>query len=165
VAQSISPTTRLYARRALDTALREEYVAWAIEMLEAGRNSRNLRMLAGLGPPLSSSEVEDHFQKAIRELEIDPPEARSAIDDYACDIANRTLNGSISPYMCASELDEICHRLDYPKPYLGWVELAEIGGDLRAEIPNWLATMSPKKFEKEVLKEAREFIAAVRNNA
>jgi hypothetical protein len=45
-------TRKLLVNRALGLAAGEDYVNWAVSMLQAGEDTLNLRILAGLSKPL-----------------------------------------------------------------------------------------------------------------
>ena len=48
-------------------------IDWALSMLVKGRDSFNLRILAGLSPDTHVDEVERHYRKAVIELRIRDP--------------------------------------------------------------------------------------------
>jgi len=80
-------------------------VEWAVEAMCSGEDSPNLRILAGLVPPLSSFEVRDYASKALRELEIEVPHGAEAISAYARDLVEEIVN---SPEIMQGNLKLLC---------------------------------------------------------
>jgi hypothetical protein len=67
-------TATVFGRRAMSCVTAADYVQWATGMLTDGHDSPNLRMLAGLDERGSVFEAEEHFGRALRELQIPEPD-------------------------------------------------------------------------------------------
>ncbi|HEY8224165.1 MAG TPA: hypothetical protein VIG25_02730, partial [Pyrinomonadaceae bacterium] len=76
-------TNNLLAGRYLGWLTYEEYVNWAVGCLESGLDSQNIRILASLRKPLYSSEVEDYFNRSLRDLGWHLPDRTECLMEYA----------------------------------------------------------------------------------
>ena len=112
-------------------------VEWAVEALCRGEDSPNLRILAGLTPPLSSFEVRDYASKALRELEIGIPQGAEAISAYARDLVEKILR---SPEMMQTNLRILCDMCiteDYQVDIYDFYMLRWAYDDLQQEEVQW----------------------------
>lgn len=50
-----------------------DYINWAIKMIENSDTSTSLNILSSLSEPLNIFEVEDYFNRAVRELGVEEP--------------------------------------------------------------------------------------------
>jgi len=78
----------------------------ATEALEEGEDSPSLRILAGLLEP-SSDEGPILLEKVFQELEIPQPNRIEAAFQLSKDIAEKILEGQLSPYQGTKKIDEI----------------------------------------------------------
>lgn len=98
---------------------------WAIEQLVAGRDSRYLRQLAGTTDADHYAEVEDLFDRTLRELGIDALDPNSAVTLYAQEFTREYLTGRVSRESLLRELCKLCiatgyDRRIYPFYLLRW---------------------------------------------
>jgi len=56
--------------RSIGSAVPDQYVAWAVQLLSDGSDAPSLRILAGLNPNLETEEIEEYFLRTCRELGI-----------------------------------------------------------------------------------------------
>lgn len=59
-----------------------DYIEWAFCMLQNGRSTTSLNVLGSLKKPLNLFEVEDYFNKAIKELNIARPTYIMSVRHY-----------------------------------------------------------------------------------
>jgi hypothetical protein len=110
------PTTNmLLARLGLGKSLGADARDWAIEQLVAGRDSRNLRQLAGTTDADDSGTVADLFARALPELGVDVPEPKVARVLYAQEVAREYLAGSLPRETLLRELCSLCIATDYTR--------------------------------------------------
>jgi hypothetical protein len=116
-------TPAIQAKHVLQKAQTEDYVEWAMTMLEAELESNNLKILAGLSKLASPFEAEYYFKRAKLELGIFEPTKEQAIKDYAIYIAQQIID-EIIPYRRGVEiLDQLCCTNDYPNYLMEWYYL------------------------------------------
>jgi hypothetical protein len=66
-------TDTLILNRSLGAAIPEDYIDWAVNQLQSGIDTPNLRILAGLSVKFDNEEIESYFTKVCKELDIDAP--------------------------------------------------------------------------------------------
>ena len=79
----------------------EDLVAWALSELEAGLDTPNLRILAGLTESADSWEVERYFNRTLDDLKIELPDGPPPDDMFRrqlmCQTARDIVLGAVSP--------------------------------------------------------------------
>ena len=68
---------KLWLDRRMGDALGEDYIAWAVDLLVAGRDTPFLRILAGLNPTHKRGEIEEYFLRTCKKLGLELVELRS----------------------------------------------------------------------------------------
>jgi hypothetical protein len=104
----------------------EEVNDWAIRCLENGYDSKSLRILASMTKADSSSELENYFQRSLKELGWDKIEKEDYLISYAKILAREILDGKADPIEASRKIYQILVDLDYPKELQGWFEIDEI---------------------------------------
>lgn len=84
------------AKVVLKIALPEDLVEAAADSLEAGLDSRSLRILAGLNAA-EFDEAGSLFEQSIAELDISKPDKHDAVMQLAREYARQILSGRITP--------------------------------------------------------------------
>ena len=113
----------MLAYRDIGSVSSEDFVAWAISMLEAGFDSKNLRILAGLTEPFYSSEVEEHLRRSFTDLGWHFPTREEALRLYACDVAENVVSEIMFPEAGCCEMYKICEALGNPQDLEVWRSL------------------------------------------
>src|SRR5438067_11666614 len=107
-------TSAFFYARSVNRGIASDYVDWATAMLEQGHDSNNLRMLAGLESD-NTFEAKEHFERALRELDLSEPDSRTAMRAYACELAQHLASGTIDPATGVRHLYDICVTSGYPR--------------------------------------------------
>jgi hypothetical protein len=100
----------------------ESLVAWATDQLVAGRDSPNLRILAGLSGS-DSREAEEYLGKALADLGIRLPDQRECLIYYCGDVARDIVKGAVAPLTAFNVLWQITSELNYPRELRAWTQL------------------------------------------
>ncbi len=117
----MTPETReLLAKRYLSRATVEDLVVWAVSMLESGYDTKSLCILASLSLPLYSSEVENYFERSIRELGWVAPEPEENLRWYTRYVAGKILCGEVEPFEGCTLIYQTIPVLDYPHHLVRW---------------------------------------------
>ena len=107
---------------ALNRLPSEQLPVVAYQWLEAGLDSPTLRILAGERDPIMS-EVGPMFYDVLEELEFAIPTRGEAVALLASEVAQRIVNGTVSPYEGADQIGDL------------WIQYASIDGvDLSRDI-------------------------------
>jgi hypothetical protein len=120
-------------------------------MLEAGEDSKNLRILASLSKPLYSSEVESYFQRIFKDLGWSFPEPEEALRLYACNVAKEIASGILPVPEGSHELYNITRALGYPSNLPVWFPLDDLLDDPTYE------SLSSAEIEEAIKREAEAF--------
>ena len=147
-----SETRHLIAQRYIGIAHDEQYVDWAVSCLEAGIDSKNIRILASLQKPFYSVEVEDYFNRSLKDLDWNFPEPKSCVTQYARFIAQEILRGQIAPVEGCHKIYDAVIFLDYPREMSAWVYLDD---EIRPEPFQYL---TGKELDDAIIEEARKFV-------
>ena len=152
-------TNVLFAKRCLGTAVSENYVEWALELLEQTHDSPSLRILAGLSPPLNSFEIQGYFKKSLKELHIDEPSESDAINNYSIHLCERIIFGSIEPVTGMKALYGIFIHLNYRSDYIVWLELSDAVLSIKCgEDPYTYSLMNKDNIDVIIRNEAAKFL-------
>jgi hypothetical protein len=158
-----SSSKAIFGKQALHHIFAEDYIDWAYEMLLQDYDSPSLRILAGLNRPSSLREIGPYFWKAIEELQIEIPEPKTAIWDYACDLAQKIVDGQFTNIQdIVGTLYQICRDTNYDATYAVWADLDDLLDSLDfGEIPYGYPSATLENINEIVKKEALNFIARI----
>ncbi len=116
-------TKQFFVKFYLQQASSDDYVDWAIACLEDGLDSKNLRMLASMGKPFYSSEIEDKFRLALTELGFKYPSEKETLENYVKDLAKAIVKGEINPSDGCHKIYNVGVFLEYPREMTSWTFL------------------------------------------
>ena len=119
-----SKLVKILALRRLNLAAASEAVDWAMSALEAGADSPNLRILAGMPEPLNDFEVDDCLQRTARDLGYATADPDMHVHAYVRDIAADIVTGRLRPKDGCVELKRVARAFQGPDLVV-WVGLAE----------------------------------------
>ena len=146
-------TIKLLAERYMGMATSEQYVDWAVSCLESGIDSKNIRILSSLQKPLYSSEVEDYFNRSLKDLGWELPEPQECIIEYARSFAKEIVSGQASPLEGCRKIYDVVVVLQYPRQMMPWLYLDE------GLEPETYRDLQGKEWDEAIIKEARRFIS------
>lgn len=110
------PTTpAMLAFKALNRDIDTRWVEWAGDMLEAGYDSINLKILAGETEPFNQFELHTLTEKILSGLNLDWSNTEQTVKNYVSFLIQRTLSGEHETFITLTELKDLCIELDYPK--------------------------------------------------
>lgn len=81
------------------------------DLLEAGYYSDSLAAVT-LSPPNDAEEIETYFKLAMKELKVKIKTRKQAAIFVACDYAQRTLDGDLTPWEGGKELLKLAQYMD-----------------------------------------------------
>ena len=120
-----SETLTIIAKRYLSSARCEDYVEWARACLETSVDSKSIRILASLQKPLYSSEVDEYFYRALKELGWTMLDERESLLGYARLVAQQILSAELAPWEGCRTMYRIMTALEYPDELRAWFFLDE----------------------------------------
>jgi hypothetical protein len=156
-------TMQILALRALQRSSGEECVEWAVSLLERGRDSRSLRILAGMTPPLNHFELSDLRDRVLNELS--PPELNDSdpVSGYIREIVGEALGKRRPLGEVFREVSELSIALGYPTELRSFYLLRFAWEDLQDSDDQWYWPGATRdNIEDIMLGEARRFVAGDR---
>ena len=108
-------TNMLLAMRSLQRSLGTLAAEWATTQLSEGKDTPHLRQLAGVSGTENPFELEELFDRAVRELGIAVPERNEALALYARELAQQYLDGTITRDYLLRFLSDLCVETDYSR--------------------------------------------------
>lgn len=127
-------TTQILAEKALDMECGQACVDWAVGLLEAGSDSMNVTMLAGMTPPLTHFEVASRRDQVLADLGVAPLSKSEAVRVWAAEHLRHAWEGGASRRAALRTVSALYVRNDYQEAlydfYLldcAWDDLGEAG--------------------------------------
>jgi hypothetical protein len=119
---------------------RDKRIAWAVRALDMGVSpSPNLSTLALLSVERtpSSWEVDELFRRSLKELDLSTRDRAEGLRQYARDVAEGIVSGSVEPVRGAQEIQAVTEALGYPEDMEPWGNFDEdlflaVGADGRS---------------------------------
>jgi hypothetical protein len=126
----VKSTAEILAFMVLNKTLGKECVDWAVEMLVAGFDSKDLRKLAGESEPFNYFEVKDLTGKVLSELLLDFDDRDRVIKQYACYLIDRFLDGDLDSPSMLKTLKKLCIEDSYVNYLYDFYLLSNASEDL-----------------------------------
>jgi hypothetical protein len=114
---------RALAIEAMLSDARDKRIAWANRALDMGVSpSPNLSTLALLSAERTPNpwEVDDLFRRSLKELDLSTRDREEGLRQYARDVAEGIVSGSVEPVRGAKEIYAVTLALGYPKYMEPW---------------------------------------------
>lgn len=145
-------TIRLLAEKYMRLATPEKFVDWAVSSLEAGLDTKSIRILASLQKPLFSIEVEDYFYRSLKELGWKLPEPKECVIEYARFLSEEILSGGVLPVEGCRRIYKAVVFLEYPPELSNWFYLDE------GLVPDAYKELTSAELDAAIIKEAQKFV-------
>ena len=108
-----------------------DYINWALRMLENDYSSFSLNILSSLREPLNIFEVEGYFRNAVSELSIKEPTYTECAEFYIHQLSKKILENENNAIDIAYQIYEIVQDLDYPEDLEEWYNISEFLDDFK----------------------------------
>ena len=108
----------------------QKWINWAMEMMEAGFETENLIVLAGISEPVNQFELQELTNKVLAELELDYSDQKLVIKNYVYYLITNSINKPETYLETLKELKEICLDLDLDAEYMDFYLLYFAKDDL-----------------------------------
>jgi hypothetical protein len=90
--KEVVSTYKVLMKKAFNEDIDECWVEWALEMMEAGYESDNLYILAGISKPYNQFELQELTYKVIADLYLETSDKSLTIRNYVYYILSTTIN-------------------------------------------------------------------------
>lgn len=105
---------------------KEDISDWAVKYLEKGFDSKSLRMLAATNNLDSPSQLDDYFNRVLKELDWDKIEPQNYLMEYAEILSREIIEDKINPIKASQTIYQILLSLNYPPRLQGWFDIDEM---------------------------------------
>lgn len=113
-------TVKFFAKYQFGDVSAKDFSDWAIDCLEKGIDSKNIRILASMFNAQSVSEIEDYFFRSLSDLNWKLPAKEDFLPQYTNLIAKQILNKEIDAVSGCHEIYKVYRTLDYKKELRDW---------------------------------------------
>lgn len=121
----------LYYKRFKGNEKAIDYVNWAYNMLENEVSTTSLNILASLREPLNIFEVEDYFNRALDELDIEEPLYEECAKCYIRYLLIQIVDDNNKAMNLAYEIYEVIREHFTNEELDKWFEISEMIDDYR----------------------------------
>jgi len=130
-------TYRVLMKKAFNEDVDEMWVEWALEMIQAGYESDNLYILAGITRPYHQFELQRLLDKVLADLDLDYEDRSLMIRNYIYYIISVALNEPSNYLSTLREIKDICIALDMEQQYMDFYLLYFAKDDLNESEVQW----------------------------
>lgn len=126
-------TSRLFYKKSQGQIDARDYVTWAYTMVEKNYSSAALHILVSLEEPLNIFEVEQYFNKALEELNIDEPTKEAQVNAQIRFLLQQIISNQNYAIDNAYELYEI-YRENFgynPHETILWLQITDMIDDFK----------------------------------
>src|ERR1043165_5095957 len=110
-------TYKILKAKALNEDIDESWIDWAMEMIEAGYESENLYMLAGITKPYNQFELQELMRKVLHDLHLEYSDKETALKNYVYFLISNSIDHPETYIKILRELKDICIDLDMDSGY------------------------------------------------
>ena len=111
--EPIKSTAEILAFKALNRNINKVWIDWAVDMLVAGFDTENLRILAGESEPINQFYAQDLAEKVLSELNLDYSDKEKTIKKYASYLLDKYISNNTDNFKILEILKNLCVELDY----------------------------------------------------
>lgn len=151
--QEVISTYRILMKKAFNEDIDENWVEWALEMMEAGYESDSLYILAGIMKPYNQFELQELTDKVIADLNLETSDKSLTIRNYVYYILSTTINEPREYLTTLREVKDICIGLDMEKEYMDFYLLYFAKDDLNESENQWYWDGAGRNNIDEIIKE------------
>ncbi|GAB3013906.1 hypothetical protein GCM10027051_16470 [Niabella terrae] len=134
---AVISTYRILMKKAFNSDIDEDWAEWALEMMEAGYESGNLYILAGITKPYNQFELQELTDKVLADLNLQINDRLQTIRNYVYYIISKTINQPTSYLTTLGEIKDICIGLDMDSEYMSFYLLYFAKDDLNESENQW----------------------------
>lgn len=157
--QEVISTYRILMKKTFNEDIDESWGEWALEMMEAGYDSDNLYILAGITKPYNQFELQELTDKVIADLNLEISDKSLTIRNYIYYILSTTINEPSKYLFTLREVKDICIGLDMEKEYMDFYLLYFAKDDLNDSENQWYWDGADRNNIDEIIKEKfKEYI-------
>jgi hypothetical protein len=137
----------------------KDYVNWAMQALENGFDSENIRILAGLDYSDTEERLK-YFQKSLVDLNLQMPSDQNEIlKDFTIKLANNVIEGLEAPRTGLKIMLDIVIASDYSARFIQFMDLDEdIDCFIYTGVPLFNSDINKDNIEEMIINEFKLFL-------
>jgi len=120
----VKSTYKVLADKVLQQDNAEDWIDWALEMMEAGFESEHLLILAGLSSKLNRFEFDEIVNKTLKELSLDKVKNEEIVNGYIYYLTIEALDGKLPTAVVLDKLRSLCRHRNYDEELFPFYLLA-----------------------------------------
>jgi len=151
--QEVLSTYRILMKKAFNEDIDESWVEWALEMMEAGYESENLYILAGIIKPYNQFELQELTDRVLADLDLTTNDKSLTIRNYVYYILSKTINEPNKYLETLKEVKDICIGLEMEKEYMDFYLLYFAKDDLNESENQWYWDGADRNNIDEIIRE------------
>ena len=140
-------------KKAFNEDIDESWVEWALEMMEAGYESENLYILAGIIKPYNQFELQELTDRVLADLDLTTNDKSLTIRNYVYYILSKTINEPNKYLETLKEVKDICIGLEMEKEYMDFYLLYFAKDDLNESENQWYWDGADRNNIDEIIRE------------
>jgi hypothetical protein len=109
----------------------KHYLPWALSMLEREQDFLSLSILASLRPPYNLFEIEDYFQRTLKELSLSELSEQECTEYLIYTRLQKIVQHEEMALTEANHLYTMFIELDCPTELVAWLEISDMIDDYR----------------------------------
>jgi hypothetical protein len=133
----VSSTYGILKNKVLNCDIDKTWAHWALEMMQAGFESSNLYILAGISEPYNQFELHALTTNVLNDLNLDFSDKQQVLRNYAYSIINQSINKPDCYVRALQELKSLCCSLNMDKEYMDFYLLYFAKDDLSESEVQW----------------------------
>jgi hypothetical protein len=130
-------TYRILKAKAFNEDVDESWIDWAIEMMEAGYQSGNLYILAGITKPYNQFELQELTSKVFHDLQLDYINKEAVLNNYIYFLLFNSVNNPETYLETLRELRDIYYQLGMDSRLTNFYLLYYAKNDLTGDDVQW----------------------------
>lgn len=130
-------TYEILKMKALNEDIDRRWIDWALEMMEAGFESDDLYILAGIVPPYNQFELLELTSAVLQDLQLVFIDHEKVIRNYVYFLIKKAIGDPEKQFATLHELKEIYYALDIAKEYQDFMLLYYAKEDLNDSPDQW----------------------------
>jgi hypothetical protein len=144
---------RIVKGKAFNEDIDESWIDWAIEMMEAGYESNNLYVLAGVTRPYNQFELQELTNKVLQDLHLDYSDKETVLKNYVYFLISNSIDHPETYFKTLRELKDICIDLDMNPEYMDFYLLYFAKDDLTVDEVQWYWEAANRQNIDQTIKE------------
>jgi len=124
-------TYKILKEKALNSDIDENWIDWAIEMMQVGYETDSLYQLAGISKPYNQFELQDLTNKVLKDLQLDFSDKKTILKNYTYFLIKSNIDVPKNYDEVLKELKNISYELEKEIEYQSFVFLYWAKDDLK----------------------------------